>query len=609
MHRLFPIASTERKRLPDIREAVVSGGVECTLTRRRGGQRGRDALAAAGEECFDQPPLGIQFPSRFVLNIFMHLSTVARWGKEATVVFTTLKTEDKLGLIGLSPVSTQPVQVALPVETEETQTVESRSMTRTQPTAVFMAFGTKGDVHPLAAIAAAFASDQEQYHVNFITHSAHENLNAHLSAERISFFPVSSSPVLSTYGDDDTAGSGKLSFSLKKRKITREHRQECASIFERIFGDDPSMEGDFIMINFFALEGWSLAELYNVRCTVAAPYVVPYSAPSSFERRFRKEFPILYEYLQEAPSDRVCWKDVIHWMWPLFTDDWASWRSDDLKLSPWPFTDPVTGLPMWHDRSQSPLLLYGFSKEVVECPGYWPSKARVCGFWFLPLEWQFSCRQCAKISASISLGHLNIKDEFCSAHAELQSFLKAPLPPVFIGLSSVGRQHGLFEEASGCTSYRFLLFSAGYEPLDAEIRAIAAEASSDSEQRELNNDGISIFGGRIFCFLGSLPYNWLFPRCAAAVHHGGSGSTAAALHAGIPQVLCPFMLDQFYWADRMFWLGVAPEPLKRNHLVPDEDDDAGIKEAANILAGSIRYALSPEVRAHASELASRLSLE
>ncbi|KAK3002110.1 hypothetical protein RJ639_021719 [Escallonia herrerae] len=465
-----------------------------------------------------------------------------------------------------------------------------------------------------------------------------QNLNAHLSAKRVSCFPVSSPPVLSTYGDDDTAGSGKLSFSLKKRKITREHRQECASIFERIFGDDPSMEGDFIMINFFALEGWSLAELYNVRCTVAAPYVVPYSAPSSFERRFRKEFPLLYEYLQKAPADRVCWKDVIHWMWPLFTDDWASWRSDDLKLSPWPFTDPVTGLPMWHDRSQSPLLLYGFSKEVVECPGvfslpvalslacnlgYWPSKARVCGFWFLPLEWQFSCRQCAKISASISLGHLNIKDEFCSAHAELQSFLKAPLPPVFIGLSSVGRQvcsymgflrkpraflHVL-QAVLGCTSYRFLLFSAGYEPLDAEIRAIAAEASSDSEQRELNNDGISIFGGRIFCFLGSLPYNWLFPRCLAAVHHGGSGSTAAALHAGIPQVLCPFMLDQFYWADRMFWLGVAPEPLKRNHLVPDEDDDAGIKEAGNILAGSIRYALSPKVRAHASELASRLSLE
>ncbi|KAI7979054.1 hypothetical protein LOK49_Contig534G00001 [Camellia lanceoleosa] len=40
-------------------------------------------------------------------------------------------------------------------------------------------------------------------------------------------------------------------------------------------------------------------------------------APSSFERYFREELPLLYEYLQEAPIDQVGWKDVIHWMWPL----------------------------------------------------------------------------------------------------------------------------------------------------------------------------------------------------------------------------------------------------------------------------------------------------
>ncbi|CAK9151193.1 unnamed protein product [Ilex paraguariensis] len=69
------------------------------------------------------------------------------------------------------------------------------------------------------------------------------------------------------------------------------------------------------------------------------------------------------------------------------------------------------------------------------------------------------------------------------------------------------------------------------------------------------------------------------------------------------------MLDQFYWAERMFWLGVAPEPLKRNHLLPDKDDDIGIREATNMLARAIDYALSPEVKARASEIAERLSLE
>ena len=39
----------------------------------------------------------------------------------------------------------------------------------------------------------------------------------------------------------------------------------------------------------------------------------------------------------------------------------------------------------------------------------------------------------------------------------------------------------------------------------------------------------------------------LFPRVAAVVHHGGSGTTATAARAGVPQVIVPHILDQFYW--------------------------------------------------------------
>lgn len=52
------------------------------------------------------------------------------------------------------------------------------------------------------------------------------------------------------------------------------------------------------------------------------------------------------------------------------------------------------------------------------------------------------------------------------------------------------------------TSHRFILFSAGFEPLDAAIQKIADDASSGSEQRQFSEDGISIFGGRLFCFSG-----------------------------------------------------------------------------------------------------------
>ncbi|KAJ6348401.1 hypothetical protein OIU76_004799 [Salix suchowensis] len=414
-----------------------------------------------------------------------------------------------------------------------------------KPVALFMAFGTKGDIYPISAIAAAFASDQKQYRVVLVTHSAHQNLSSHLEQRHVMFLGINSPPVLSVcenYG----SGSQELAFSQQKMIATRDHRQECYSAAEGIFGHDSTMEGDFILINFFALEGWSLAELFHVRCVVAAPYVVPYSAPSSFESQFRREHPLLYKYLQEADSNQVSWKDVAHWMWPLYTENWGLWRSDVLYLSPFPFTDPVTGLPTWHDRPPSPLLLYGFSKDIVECPDYWPSNVHVCGFWFLPTEWQFSCKKCQEISELSYPGDLRTKDEVCSAHVKLQCFLINPAstPPIFIGLSSIGSMGFLrnpqtflqvIQTVLEITNYRFILLTAGYEPLDEAVQVIASE-SSHLDKRQYLEEGICLFDSRLFCFPNMIPYKWLFPRCAAAIHHGGSGSTAAALHAGIPQV-------------------------------------------------------------------------
>lgn len=267
---------------------------------------------------------------------------------------------------------------------------------RRKAIALFMAFGTKGDVYPLAAIAAVFARVQQHYTVVLMSHLAHENLSSHLSKAKVSYFPINSPPALSNepQGTQNVTDSLRKMFLEEKERIKREHRQECHSAFRTIFGKDPCMEGDFVVINFFALEGWSLAEVFQIRCVVAAPYVVPYSPPSGFERQFRKELPDLYKYLKEAPIGKVSWSDVTHWMWPLFTEEWGSWRYEELNLSCYPFADPVTDLPIWHIRPPSPLVLYGFSKEIVECPDYWPLSVRVCGFWFLPNEWQFSCNEC-----------------------------------------------------------------------------------------------------------------------------------------------------------------------------------------------------------------------
>jgi vancomycin aglycone glucosyltransferase len=61
--------------------------------------------------------------------------------------------------------------------------------------------------------------------------------------------------------------------------------------------------------------------------------------------------------------------------------------------------------------------------------------------------------------------------------------------------------------------------------------------------------------------LDNVPHSLIFPRVAAAVHHGGAGTTTAAARAGVPQILLPHILDQYYWAHRVEVLGLGPPAL------------------------------------------------
>jgi len=57
------------------------------------------------------------------------------------------------------------------------------------------------------------------------------------------------------------------------------------------------------------------------------------------------------------------------------------------------------------------------------------------------------------------------------------------------------------------------------------------------------------------------PYEWLFPRMAMVIHHGGSGTTSFGLRAGIPSCAIPFVFDQFFWGKRIAELGVGPSSI------------------------------------------------
>lgn len=62
-----------------------------------------------------------------------------------------------------------------------------------------------------------------------------------------------------------------------------------------------------------------------------------------------------------------------------------------------------------------------------------------------------------------------------------------------------------------------------------------------------------------------VPFEQLFPRVQAAVHHGGSGTTHSALRCGLPQAIVPHIADQFFWSRQVVNTGNGVEgfPIKK----------------------------------------------
>ena len=84
---------------------------------------------------------------------------------------------------------------------------------------------------------------------------------------------------------------------------------------------------------------------------------------------------------------------------------------------------------------------------------------------------------------------------------------------------------------------------------------------------------------------GEVPYGWLFPRAACIVHHGSHGATAAALMAGRPSIVMPYIGCQETMGKALLWAGVATGVLDPMSFDPSR------------LAGAIRDALG-DARVH-----------
>ncbi|CAG8558495.1 17891_t:CDS:10 [Gigaspora rosea] len=89
------------------------------------------------------------------------------------------------------------------------------------------------------------------------------------------------------------------------------------------------------------------------------------------------------------------------------------------------------------------------------------------------------------------------------------------------------------------------------------VAAILSKGWSDRlQQGKVDNNEKEEYPPCIYP-LKSVPHDWLFERIDAVVHHGGAGTTAAGLRAGIPTIIKPFFGDQFFWGDRVESMGIG----------------------------------------------------
>jgi vancomycin aglycone glucosyltransferase len=145
-------------------------------------------------------------------------------------------------------------------------------------------------------------------------------------------------------------------------------------------------------------------------------------------------------------------------------------------------------------------------------------------------------------------------DDPAPLDGELSAWLDDGEPPVFVGFGSMSaegtdRIGRMMVEAVSATGRRCIV-GAGWAGLGA---------------------GSMPAGWRV---VREAPHALLFPRVAAVVHHGGSGTTASALRAGVPQVVLPLILDQFHHAHRLHLAGIAPRPVPMESITAAELADA-----------------------------------
>lgn len=217
-----------------------------------------------------------------------------------------------------------------------------------------------------------------------------------------------------------------------------------------------------------------------------------------------------------------------------------------------PELPPLTSWPFDQKNSWQTPILYAFSPRVIPRPADWGENVHVTGYWFSddPGDW--------------------IPDD------KLLDFIRSGPPPaaVVFGSTSTNKLAGIYHkvvEALNATGQKGIIVGTRPEGLDSP----------------------NVYWQKEF-----IPYDWLFKRSAAVIHHGGAGTTGKALSAGIPSVILPFTSDQPFWGRQVYKLGAGPKPLNPKRLT-----SAKVTEAINSIVND------QEIKSRSQDIGQHLMAE
>ncbi len=356
-----------------------------------------------------------------------------------------------------------------------------------------IAFGSTGDVLPHAALGNAL--QKKGYHVSLTTHINYKKL---VEEAGLSFNPIEldvKKLLEMTLGREWIKGGNSVAgFISNIRKVMEPYLDIMTSGAKK-----GAVGADLIIFSTLADCGQHIAEYMGIPCigSVLQPLVptTEYTCPMWPLLPFK--FP-LYNKFSFKFSEVMLWKT--------FERPAEQWRINELKL-------PKIGLlgPYRRQEKRHMPFLVPISPCVLNRPLDWPGSVHLTGYWF---------------------------HEDNSIDREVEDFLENGSKPLYVGFGSMTM----------------------YDNEKTKLTKIINEILLKYNRRAIIHSGWAELGEHFTADViirNYINHSKVLPRCSAALHHCGAGTTAAVLRAGIPSVASPMFADQFFWADRIEKLGAG----------------------------------------------------